>query len=156
MDRLFPPCFHQIKPESITQTCSLSKLTTAPEVTARGGHGLLATLVPIRAGSFQVSMSMTLHTNAPLPVTLGAGYLKHVPLPAFRQIEPAPLCVRCVHVIHITVCLLGKEFLCLMKHLLESLWKVEKKIPINDQCSHYGTFDFIYQEPDPNVFPHVT
>lgn len=65
-------------------------------------------------------MSMTLHSSEPLPVELRAGYLKHVPLATFRQVEPAPLCVRRVHVIHIILRLLGKEFLCLVEHLLES------------------------------------
>lgn len=99
-------------------------------------------------------MSMTQHTSEPWPVKLGAGYLKHVPLPTFRQVEPAPLCVRCVHVVHIAVCLLGKELLCLVKHLLESQREAEKEIPINDQCSLWNIL-FPYQEPDSNVFPTV-
>ena len=75
-------------------------------------------------------MSKSLHSGKPLPVKFGVGYLKHVPLPTFRQVEPAPLCVRGVHVIHVTLHLLGKEFLCLVKHLLESQGEVEEEYPL--------------------------
>lgn len=47
-----PPCSHQIKPESMTQARSPSKLSTASRGYSQGRTDL-ATLVPIRAGSLQ-------------------------------------------------------------------------------------------------------
>lgn len=150
---LFPPnqtwmCLYVLSPPPRYAPCLSSPLLLRGY--CRGGRNrLLATLVSISAGTFQSSMSKSLYSGKPLPVKFGVGYLEHVPLPTLRQVEPAPLCVRGVHVVHITLHLLGKEFLCLVKHLLESQGEVEEEIPINDQCAFYEPFYFITRNQIP-------
>lgn len=145
-------------PESIPQACSLSKRTTASKRLLPGGRNKTSGYLGFHQGwSLQGPVNMTTHQRA-LAWEAWPGYLKHVPLPTLRQVEPAPLRVWCVHVIHITLHLLGKEFLCLVKHLLESQWEVEEETPINDQCACYGTFYFITKNQVPTSFPqwHLT
>lgn len=58
----------------------------------------------------------------------GRGYLKHVPLPAFCKVEPAPLRIWCVHVFRSTICGFGYEFFCFVKHLLKVQKEVEEEM----------------------------
>lgn len=55
---------------------------------------------------------MVLHEPKPFLFHAREMYLKHVPLPTFCKVEPAPLCIWCIHVIRSCVCGLGYEFFC--------------------------------------------